>query len=43
MLAAAGAGNETQGFFRVFIVFTVLSVIATIIAFALKDTMIGKK
>lgn len=43
MLAAAGAGNETQGFFRVFIVFTVLSLIATVIAFVLKDTMIGKK
>ncbi|MBE5889591.1 MAG: OFA family MFS transporter [Lachnospiraceae bacterium] len=41
MLTAAG--NQQKGYMMVFVVFAILSLIATIIAFCLKDTLIGKQ
>lgn len=38
-----GVGEQIKGYTMVFIVFSVLSLISTIIAFALKDKMIGKE
>lgn len=40
---AGGAGHEAEGYFIVFIILAVLSLISTIIAFCLKDKMIGKE
>jgi len=49
MLAMAAKGGaqtdatNAEGYFRVFIIFAVLSLISTIISFCLKDKMIGKE
>ena len=40
---AGGTGHEAEGYFRVFVILTILSVISTIIAFCTKDKMIGKE
>ena len=40
---AGGVGHEAEGYFRVFIILTILSLISTIIAFCIKDKMIGKE
>lgn len=42
MLQMSGIGNESAGYRNVFIVFMILSLVATILAFAIKDKTIGK-
>ncbi|MCU6763735.1 oxalate/formate antiporter family transporter [uncultured Roseburia sp.] len=42
MLQMSGIGNESAGYRNVFIVFMILSLVVTILAFAIKDKTIGK-